>query len=541
MAYEDDFVDEAAPPEAVPIPAAKPTVPASTAAPGGVPSLKPPPGGLDEIAKAYAGQIADSQKLVADERAAIDSRTQRTQEVLGEARSSRPKAPDLAMPPPPPEKPPETGPLEAFGSAASVLGIIGAFLTRRPLTTALNASASAMDALRVKDQQGFENAIREWKVNADYVNEANRVQQSRYDAAMKAHEGDVNLQLAAIKAEAAASQDRLVLQNVARGNLQDLTSLFQLRRQAVNDFNDNAIKLQELADKALGRNPEAVAFNNWLRQNPNATPEQQAAALKFFNDASANVKSSATERLQASEAAQLREAGMTEQEITDLQMGRLQVVVNPVTDEVTLVNKAAAMRGDPNAARVLSGGGLTREARGKMADQNEAISRVQDNIDEISDSLEKTIGAKAVVKDTMSKGLGQLPTAEFNVPYLGKVGTGDKAVDPEVTRGREKIRILREEILPAMMKNARMPVDEQKRLLGLLPSDGVFESAPRAREVFAQIEDSLMNIYNANNRALGKTPRIQNDEDWEALRWGEDYINPNGKMSTKKRPQEAKK
>jgi hypothetical protein len=251
MAYDFDAVtEEEAPAEAVPastpalLPTRKPATTATTAptTSSGLPSLKSG-GGLDDVARSFAEYDAGTKKFIADQEAGIDDRLQRKQGVIEDIRKTRPKAPDLALPPPPPEQKEETNAMQAFGSAASVLGILGGFLTRRPLTTALKASAGAMNAIRAKDQQGFENAIREWKVNVDYVREVNDVQQSRYDAALKAHEGDATMQLAALQAEAAAMQDKFALQELKKGNLQSVVQLFQMKRQAAKDFADNADKL----------------------------------------------------------------------------------------------------------------------------------------------------------------------------------------------------------------------------------------------------------------------------------------------------------
>ena len=65
------------------------------------------------------------------------------------------------------KKPPEPDPVRQFGSVASGLAILAGALTRTPLTTALNASAEAMKAMRTNDLRAYEDAKSTWKENAD--------------------------------------------------------------------------------------------------------------------------------------------------------------------------------------------------------------------------------------------------------------------------------------------------------------------------------------------------------------------------------------
>ena len=65
------------------------------------------------------------------------------------------------------KKPPEPDPVRQFGSVASGLARLAGALTRTPLTTALNASAEAMKAMRTNDLRAYEDAKSTWKENAD--------------------------------------------------------------------------------------------------------------------------------------------------------------------------------------------------------------------------------------------------------------------------------------------------------------------------------------------------------------------------------------
>jgi len=58
-------------------------------------------------------------------------------------------------------------PIQNFGSLASIFGILASQFTRKPLTSALNASAAAMTAIRAHDEEGYKSAYQAWKDNTE--------------------------------------------------------------------------------------------------------------------------------------------------------------------------------------------------------------------------------------------------------------------------------------------------------------------------------------------------------------------------------------
>jgi hypothetical protein len=65
------------------------------------------------------------------------------------------------------QKMPEHDPVRAFGSWASVFGVLVGAMARAPLATSLNASASAMEAMRRGDLATYEDAKKTWKDNSE--------------------------------------------------------------------------------------------------------------------------------------------------------------------------------------------------------------------------------------------------------------------------------------------------------------------------------------------------------------------------------------
>ena len=60
-------------------------------------------------------------------------------------------------------------PLQDFGGMASLIGIFGGMLSRRPLVTSLNAASGAMQAYHQRNLEDYDKQVEEWKNNTDYI------------------------------------------------------------------------------------------------------------------------------------------------------------------------------------------------------------------------------------------------------------------------------------------------------------------------------------------------------------------------------------
>lgn len=87
-------------------------------------------------------------------------------------------------------KMPEPDPIKAFGSWASVAGVLLGALTRRPLTAALNASAEAMKASRANDVAAYQDAKDTWEKNMKEVTENARLQADAYKMNFEKNRGN---------------------------------------------------------------------------------------------------------------------------------------------------------------------------------------------------------------------------------------------------------------------------------------------------------------------------------------------------------------
>jgi hypothetical protein len=104
-----------------------------------------------------------------------------------EAKGEKAAAATGALTPPnlQPFNPPQgTDPVKAFGSTASILAVFGGLLTKRPLTTSLNAVAGVVNAYKRNDAAAADAAFKEWKVNTDNAIKLHEFQMDAYKQIM---------------------------------------------------------------------------------------------------------------------------------------------------------------------------------------------------------------------------------------------------------------------------------------------------------------------------------------------------------------------
>lgn len=109
-----------------------------------------------------------------------------------------------------------TSPIEAFGSLGSVVGMLASAFTHAPMQNALNASAAAMDAIRVGDEREYNRAFSAWKENNDLVFKRHEMEQRAFDDAMRLGDRDMHLMEAKFRAAAVqfgANKDLIMIEN----------------------------------------------------------------------------------------------------------------------------------------------------------------------------------------------------------------------------------------------------------------------------------------------------------------------------------------
>jgi hypothetical protein len=85
-----------------------------------------------------------------------------------------------------------SGPFESFGSIGSIFGIMASMFTKQPMTSALNASAAAMNAIKQRDTEGYRNAYQAWKDNTELAIKRFDLEKQIAEETNKLFDTDVN-------------------------------------------------------------------------------------------------------------------------------------------------------------------------------------------------------------------------------------------------------------------------------------------------------------------------------------------------------------
>ena len=84
------------------------------------------------------------------------------------------------------------GPLENFGSVGMIFALAASAFTKTPMTSALNAGAAAMNAMREGDELAYKSAYQAWKDNTELVKKRFDMERAVYDDANKLATTDLN-------------------------------------------------------------------------------------------------------------------------------------------------------------------------------------------------------------------------------------------------------------------------------------------------------------------------------------------------------------
>jgi hypothetical protein len=139
------------------------------------------------IGAALRSNLLANEKYIQESDVEMKAATERAKEKSAKIDAEEAKLDPNVLTPPKLEKwtaPPQTSPLEAFGSSAGVLASLGGLLTRRPLTASLNAAAGVLDAYKRKDAAAAQTAFDEWKINTENAVKLAHFELDAYRAAL---------------------------------------------------------------------------------------------------------------------------------------------------------------------------------------------------------------------------------------------------------------------------------------------------------------------------------------------------------------------
>jgi hypothetical protein len=196
-------------------------------------------------------------------------------------------------PPPPPETPQppapmppmqQRSPMEAFGGAAAVLGILGGLASSSPLTASLKAATGAMNGYRQRDIETYQQNYQQWKAQSEYAEQLAEWQQRRYREAYDQYKDNHDQLTAALSAIAAADKDMTAAHALKTGDLSSLESLLNFRDQAIDRYRSYLLEAKRLGET---RSMELQAADELKRTTDwqNAPPEKKVQMLEELHGA----------------------------------------------------------------------------------------------------------------------------------------------------------------------------------------------------------------------------------------------------------------
>lgn len=163
------------------------------------------------------------------------------------------------------EKEPENNPIQRFGSWASALGILAGAITKTGLESSLNASASAMNAIRKNDLDSFDRAHAAWKENTEVAYKNAEWEAKGYQNAFDLMQTDHAAGLSAMKLTAEQAGNTAALAKLKEGNLKDLWSMAQTMSEFALRAPAQMDQLNALADQ----NRRIIQLNDqWKKEHP---------------------------------------------------------------------------------------------------------------------------------------------------------------------------------------------------------------------------------------------------------------------------------
>ena len=165
------------------------------------------------------------------------------------------------------EKPPEQSPIEAFGSLASVFAGLASMFTHTPATSSMNAMASAINARRKNDLEGYELAHQAWKDNTQLMVDRHKIESEDMQRALDLMDKKPQQAAAMIKQIAAKYGDNISETLTEAGMYERIAQLHQSRQSAIDQ-----IKVQE---KRLVQEDEHFRMTNKINEEKSAREERK--------------------------------------------------------------------------------------------------------------------------------------------------------------------------------------------------------------------------------------------------------------------------
>ena len=178
--------------------------------------------------------------------------------------------PPAFMPPAPEEKP--YNPMHAWGSTAMIVAALGSLLTRRPLTTALNAAAGVMNAYKANDMAKAKQDYETWKTETANALNMQKYEMDYYSKIMAATNTNDRTKSVEIMEFARATKNTGLMTALTTGGLPAALDYINKGGMAAANMAGSSHQLNEMA-------LENQVYQDGVKQHPEWTDQQK---LDFY-------------------------------------------------------------------------------------------------------------------------------------------------------------------------------------------------------------------------------------------------------------------
>ncbi len=189
----------------------------------GAPALAPP-------AAASAPSLAPTPRPAAPSAPAPDAQTRSDNRLMDIQTLHSDYEKELASLGSPPKRE-EDDPMKALASLGGIIGVVGSFLTKRPMVAALTSMAAAQKAQAAGNQQEYENKLKEWDTHYKFISATQKARAQELQAIQRNDQLTENQKMAQFRmimmqqnlqmrgqAHSDAVMNRMVTMNIAAGN-----------------------------------------------------------------------------------------------------------------------------------------------------------------------------------------------------------------------------------------------------------------------------------------------------------------------------------
>lgn len=222
------------------------------------------PDAIQSLAPSAGALPAAERKLQEATDAASGAVSQNSEQINAIANQdiTHPAAPTLeSIPSPPDETPDPHKALRVFGETLPVLAMLGGLFMQRDATGALNAASAAIEAARTNDTAALAAAHQQWQDSVAAINARNETELKQYQAILSDTRMTMDERQSHLQALAASTQNALVLQQLATGNISGIAAGVNTWATAAQTF-ASAVTAQARANAATGAastwTPEAI-------------------------------------------------------------------------------------------------------------------------------------------------------------------------------------------------------------------------------------------------------------------------------------------